>query len=203
MYAALARLASVFMLALYLTSSIARDFQEKGLELMLALDLPRAAFILGKLLGFMAIAALLGTIACLPLLAWVPMHVVGIWGLTLFFELAIVAAASLFCIVTFNHVMPAVTLVAAFYLLARAIGAMRLIAETPLIGNLGGARPIVVSTVDALSYVLPTLDRFALTEWIAQQTVSAQVLGPIALQTLVYVTLLTTACLVDFYRREI
>lgn len=202
-FAAGARLACVFTLALYVTSSMVREFNEKGLELVLALDLPRSTYLLGKLLGFLAVGMGLATAAALPLALQVPPPVAAIWGASLALELAIVCTASLFCIVTFNQVVPAVTLVVAFYLLARVITAMRLMAETALIGDLGGARPAVNFGVEALSYLVPALDRYAMTDWIAARGVDADVLGPLALQGATYAALLIAASLVDLYRREI
>jgi ABC-type transport system involved in multi-copper enzyme maturation permease subunit len=202
-FASGARLASVFMLTLYITSSMVREFNEKGLELVLALDLPRSSYLLGKLAGFIAIAAALAVIAAAPLTLSTPAQVSAVWATSLFFELVIVCAASLFCIVTFSQVMPAVIIVAAFYTLARTITAMRLMADTDLLGSLGGARPAVDFGVEALAYLLPALDRFAMTEWVAARAVDADVLGPIALSSAIYVGLLLGASLFDFYRREL
>lgn len=202
-YAAASRLASVLVLALYITSSMVREFNEKGLELLLALDLPRATYLLGKLTGFVAIAAMLAIVCALPTLLYAPPAVAGVWSFTLFCELAIVAALSLFCIVTLHQVLPALMLVLGLYLLARSISAMRLMAETELLGRMGGVRPIVDFGVDTLAYVVPTLDRFALTQWIAQKTVEVAELGPIALQSVIAVAVLVAAALFDFYRREI
>jgi hypothetical protein len=66
----------------------------------------------------------------------VPVEVAAIWSVSLALELAIVSAVSLFCIVTFNQILPAVTLVAGFYLLARTITAMRLMAEASVLSGL-------------------------------------------------------------------
>ena len=202
-FAAAARLASVFMAALYITSSLAREFNEKGLELVLALDLPRSSYLIGKLAGFMAIGMGLACLAALPLLAVVPPQVAAIWGLSLALELTIVCAASLFCIVTFNHILPAVTLVAGFYLLARTIAAMRLMAESSILGALAEARPLLNIGVEALAYLVPSLDRFSATRWIAERSVDTDVLGPILVQSVIYVALLLGATLIDFYRREL
>src|SRR5918912_1512986 len=48
-YAATVRYATVFVAALYVVASVSREFQDKGLELVLALDLARAEYLLGKL----------------------------------------------------------------------------------------------------------------------------------------------------------
>jgi hypothetical protein len=202
-FAAAARLASVLMLALYITSSMVREFNEKGLELALALDLPRSSYVLGKLCGFVGIAFALALMAALPLAAFVPLQVAGVWMTSLFLELAIVGALSLFCIVTFNQLLPAFALIVGFYLLARTVAAMRLMADTPLIGDIGGTRPLIDFGITVLGYVVPGLDRFTATEWIAAGSVDADVLGPIVLQTTTTVAVLLGATLFDFYRREI
>jgi len=202
-YASTSRLAAVLMLALYITSSMVREFNEKGLELLLSLDLPRASYLFGKLLGFVAIAALLALLCGAPTVLYAPLTVAGVWAASLFCELAIAAALSIFCIVTLHQVLPAVMLVCGLYLLGRSITAMRLMAETELLGRMGGARPVLDLGVDALAYLVPALDRFALTEWIAERSVTIVVLGPIVLQALIAVAVLTAAALFDFYRREI
>ena len=51
-YAAAARLCAVFITSLYVLASITREFNDKGLEVLLALDLPRSHYICGKLAGF-------------------------------------------------------------------------------------------------------------------------------------------------------
>jgi len=202
-FAAAARLASVFMLALYITSSMAREFNEKGLELVLALDLPRSSYLIGKLAGFIAVGMIIALAAALPLAAYAPPSVALTWAASLALELAIVCAASLFCIVTFNQVFAAVTLVAGFYLLARSITAMRLMAESSILGSLADARPLLSFGVEALAYLVPPLDRFSATEWIAARVVEPYVLGPIVVQSAVFVALLLGATMIDFYRREI
>jgi len=40
-YAAIARLAAAFVLALHVNSEVAREFNDKGLDAVLALDIPR------------------------------------------------------------------------------------------------------------------------------------------------------------------
>lgn len=202
-YAGAARLASVLMLALYITSSMVREFNEKGLELILSLDLPRAAYVVGKLLGFASVALILAASCALPTLLHAPIVVVAAWTLSLFFELAIVAALSIFCIVTLHQVLPAVMVVCALYLLGRSLSAMRLMAETDLLGDLGGTRPLVDWGVQCLAFIVPALDRYAPTEWIAEKSVDITSIGPVALQCAIAVSVLVAAALFDFYRREI
>ncbi len=202
-YASAARLASVLMLGLYITSSMVREFNEKGLELILSLDMPRSAYVVGKLLGFAGVAVILAALCALPTLLHAPIAVVAGWTFSLFLELAIVAALSIFCIVTFHQVLPAVMVVCGLYLLGRSLTAMRLMAETDLLGTLGGTRPFVDSGVQFLAFVVPALDRYAPTEWIAEKSIDMTSIGPVALQSAIAVSVLVAAALFDFYRREI
>src|SRR3970282_1638792 len=102
-YAASIRLSSVFIAAVYVLVSITREFNDKGLDVLLALDLPRSHYIVGKLAGFLAIAVLIAAAAAFPL-AWLATPVAALqWALSYAAELAIVVAFSLFCIITFNQ----------------------------------------------------------------------------------------------------
>src|SRR5207342_1355428 len=57
-----------------------------------------------------------------------PPSALPLWGTSLACELFLIVSLTLFCTLTFAQIMPAVSFVAAFYLLARSIGAIRLIA---------------------------------------------------------------------------
>ena len=54
--AAFFRLAAVFLVATFVVTSLVRELNYKGLGLVLALPLPRAGYVLGKLAGFAALA---------------------------------------------------------------------------------------------------------------------------------------------------
>ncbi|MPZ47612.1 MAG: ABC transporter permease [Betaproteobacteria bacterium] len=202
-YASGLRLAAVLTLAAYITSSMVRELNEKGLEMVLALDLPRAAYVAGKLLAFLGVAAAMAALAALPLALARPVDAVAAWMLSLICELAIVAAFAVFCIVSFAQVVPALLLIIAFYLLARTIDALRLMSESAVLGELGGARSLFEYAFDAIALLLPAFERFTQTEWIASGNVEAPVLLPIITQALIYTLLLLGASLIDFHRREL
>jgi ABC-type transport system involved in multi-copper enzyme maturation permease subunit len=202
-FAAFGRATSIFLLCLYVISSMVREFNDKGLELLLSLDLPRSSYLAGKAAGFVAVAAVLacGTGAALAIFA--PPDVVLVWSASLFLELAIMTGASLFCIVTFHQIVPAALFVTSFYLLARSANAMRLMAESSLLGTMEGTRPALALVADAIGYMLPTLDRYTVTTWITEAAVDADVLAALAMQSAIYTTLLLAAAMFDLYRREL
>ena len=66
---AVLRLAAVFLVATFVVTSMAREANDKGLELLMALPLPRAVYLFGKLAGF-------GALALLPALSFGPLGLV-------------------------------------------------------------------------------------------------------------------------------
>jgi len=201
--AAATRLAAVFVLSLHILTSMVREFNDKGLELTLSFDLRRAHYILGRLSGYILIALLMALVATLPQLAMAPPAAALQWGLSLMLELAIMAALSLFCIVTFTQFLPAASFVFGFYLLARSLTAIRLMSDTPLLGNDGLSHKVISWLVDALALALPALDRFTPSTWLVDNAASWPALGANAVQATVYVVLLATAAMFDFYRRNL
>ena len=112
-------------------------------------------------------------------------------------------ALSLFCIVTFTQLMPAASFVFGFYLLARALTAIRLMSDTPLVGGDTLSHRVISLLVDALALVLPALDRFTQSAWLADGTASWPALGANAVQALLYTVLLAAAAMFDFSRRNL
>jgi ABC-type transport system involved in multi-copper enzyme maturation permease subunit len=201
--AAATRLAAVFVLCLHVLSSIVREFNDKGLELTLSFDLRRSDYVLGRLLGFGAVALPIALMATLPQLLLAPLPATLQWGLSLALELMIMAALSVFCIVTFTQLIPAAAFVSAFYLLARALSAIRLISATPIIDDNALSHQIMSWLVEALALVVPALDRYAAGAWLADGAAGWPVVGANAAQAALYVALLGAAAMFDFHRRNL
>ena len=201
-YAASMRLASVFIAGLYVLVSVTREFNDKGLDIVLALDLPRSHYILGKLAGFLAIAVLIAAAACLPL-AWLaaPQAVLQ-WAVSLVLELAIVVALALFCVITFSQLTPAASFVLAFYLLARALTAIRLMSAHPLTGADTLSHQVISFVVETLALVMPALDAWTQTAWLVNQHAAWSAIAQLTWQSALYVVLLAAAAMFDLYRKN-
>jgi ABC-type transport system involved in multi-copper enzyme maturation permease subunit len=182
--------------------SITREFNDKGIDALLALDLPRAHYILGKLGGFLALAVLVAFITCLPLAVQAALPALLQWGVALALELCVVAAFSLFCVVAFGQFIPAAALVLAFYLLARALTAIQLISANPISGAGTLSHTVGRWLVDALALVMPALDRWPQTAWLIDTPAPWTAFGGITVQAVSYVVLLAGAAMVDFQRRN-
>lgn len=190
--AALLRLCCVLLVASFVAVGVVREAGDKGQELLLALAMPRAAYVLGKLAGFALVALLPALLFGLMALMLAPPAWCAAWALSLWCELWIVAAFSLLCVLTLGQVTPALAATLGFYLLARAIGSLQAMAQD------GAALPRIA--IDALAALLPQLDRYTRSEWLVYG--GAQV-APLLAQTAIYVGLLGAAALFDFYRKEL
>ena len=201
-YAASARFAVVFIAALFAIASIAREFQDKGLDVALALDLPRSHYIVGKMAGFLVISLMLAIAAGLPLAALAPAEAVAAWSISLSCELAIVLALSLFCAVTFNQLMPAASVVLAFYLFARALTAVRLISANPIADAAALSNRVMGWVIESIAYVLPALDRWTRTELLLGEAVAWADVLAVAAHSALFVVIFTAAAVFDMHRRN-
>jgi hypothetical protein len=201
-YASAMRFAVVFIAALYAVASISREFQDKGLDVMLALDLPRSHYIVGKLAGFVVIATALAIAVGVPLIPLSGFQAVAAWSASLAFELAIVVAFSVFCAVTFNQLMPAMSVVMAFYLFARALTAMRLMGANPIAGAHTLSHQAMRWLVEGLALVIPALDEWTRTAWLVDGIPAWRELSQIAVHSALFMTVVTAAAVFDMHRKN-
>lgn len=199
--AAALRLASVFLVGLYILNGLTREFNDKIVELVLSLDLPRPAYLLGKFSGFALIAVGVAAIATIPLLLLAPPSRALTWGCSLGLELLIVAAVSVFCITTFTQMLSAAAFVAAFYLLARSITAIQLMSTSGLVADGGVGQKAGEWLADGMAFLLPRLDAFTQTSWLLDGGATAA-LGGALVQSALYVVLLLAAAMFDLYRKN-
>jgi ABC-type transport system involved in multi-copper enzyme maturation permease subunit len=201
-YAAGARFACVFTIGLYVLVSMTREFNDKGFDVLLALDLPRSHYVLGKLAGFLGIVALIALAAAIPLAMIAPPIAALQWMLSLAFELAVVAALALFCVLTFSQVTLAASFVLAFYLLARSLTAIRLMSATPIASTDTFAYEMARLLTDGLALVIPAFDAWTRTAWLVNEAAPWSALLQVAGEGVLYVALLAAAAMFDFYRKN-
>ncbi len=201
--AAMLRFFAVFTIALFVITSMVREFDDKGLELVLSLPIPRYHYFLGKLLGFSVLAMMTAVFCGLVLLVHAPPGQVTLWVFSLSCELLIITALSLLCLFTFNQVTLALSAVMAFYLLSRSIEAMQLMVRNPILSSDSWPQHMIRGFIDGVAFLLPDLARFTSSEWLVYHTGGWQDVAPIAAQSLVYLTLLSGAALFDLYRKNL
>ena len=89
------RLSSMLVMIFFVVSSVARDFQDKSIELIFAVSIPRYQVFLGKFFGFSLLAFLVSILYTGVLFFYADASAVLIWSLSLWCELSLVALLSL------------------------------------------------------------------------------------------------------------
>lgn len=200
--AALLRFSAVFLLTTFIVTCMVREFNDKGIDLLLALPLPRTYYLLGKLIGFAVLAILFALVLGALTAFFAPMRQVTLWTISLLCELWLTAAFSLLCVLTFQQTMGALSATLAFYLLARSITMLQLIGHSPLAEPTLSQR-LINFILDGIAAVLPHLDEFARTDWLTYASGTWSTLAPVLVQTTIYMALLMGAALFDLYRKNI
>jgi ABC-type transport system involved in multi-copper enzyme maturation permease subunit len=198
--AALLRVAAVFILATFVITSMLRESSDKVTELLLSLPVPRATYFFGKFAGYALVAAVLALIFALPLALFSHPGGLAAWAVSLFCELLIVTAMSVFCVLSLTQVVPAFAAVAGFYLLSRSMAAMQIIAGAAVDPTLTDR--VVNAIVALIALLLPALDRMTQTAWLLESAPGAQTILSLLTQTAIYLMLIGAAALFDLYRKN-
>jgi hypothetical protein len=201
--AAWLRACAVFLVAAHVASRTLREVDDKALELMLALPLGRPAQYLGRLAGLAACGALLAAAFAAPLALLAPPGAVALWGLSLAFELALVAATALFFAMTLVQPVPAIAATAGLYLLGRSIAALQALAGGGPLADASFAGELARGAVGAVAFLLPRLDAVTRTEWLLYGVPSAATYAAALGGLLLYGVVLVAAGLFDFERKSL
>ena len=197
------RVAAVFLLAAFAISTVVRDQNDKGLELLLALPWPRAGYLMGKWLGCAATGILLAFMFTLALALAAPLPGVAAWGLSLALEMLVVASAGVLCALTFKHVVGSLAAVAAFYALCRTMGALLAIGASRHAPADSAAFRAANLALEGIAALLPRLDMFTRSQWLADGHAPLHDLGMVFLQAAVATAVLLTAALIDLSRKSV
>jgi hypothetical protein len=200
--ASLYRLGAVFLLLVFIISSQVREVNDKGLDMLLSLPIGRLTFFSGKFLGYAACSVMMAAVISLPLFLLAPAMQVLAWGISLGLELLIITAASLFFVFALPHSMSSMLSVLGLYFLARMMAALQLMGATSLVETSGLVRQMTNGILNAIALLLPRLDLFTQTSWLVNHIGGWADLPALALQTLIYVSLLVGAALFDLYRKN-
>ena len=197
------RLTLVLLFGLFVISRITRECGDTAVNPVSSPALSPAGYYLGKLAGY-ALLCLVSVLSVTLVLGFFATPDASVlWGASLFLELLIVCAASLLFGFAFGQVTPAATALIGFYLISRTIAAIRLMAHGRLSGADSVSQGLMTRLLDAGAYLLPDLEQFTRTEWVVYAPVAWPDLLVLAVQTCIYVLLLTGFALFSLYRRQL
>ena len=201
--AAFLRLGAVYVVSLFVITSMVHEFHDHSIYLLLSLPMQRTTYFIGKFSGFALVASITAILFGVALLGYVPYQQVGLWTLSLLCELLIITALSLWCVLTFHQTIQAFSVVLGFYILARSLSAMQLMAQGPLNDSRSWVDQLINMLIEMLATLLPNLERFTQSEWLVHHTGNVENLLTIFMQTIIYVILLVVMSLFDLYRKNL
>ena len=197
------RLFTIFTISLFVITSMVRELNDKGFELILSHPVPRWAYYVGKLAGFVIISMVVVLLITFCLLLYVPVQSLVFWSLSLLCETSIIIALSLLTLYSFNSITISFSVVAGFYLLSRTSEALLLISSSPILTTTSVSHKFITWLIELISYLLPGLYKFTQTEWLIYSPPSFNEFGIVFGQTIIYVVFLSGIALYDLYRKEL
>jgi ABC-type transport system involved in multi-copper enzyme maturation permease subunit len=196
------RLFAITTVALFVITSMVREFSDKGFELIASLPIPRSRYYFGKFLGFFYLSLLIAVATSMLLLIYSPASSVLMWLVSLICELAIIISLSLLCLLTFSNVTVAFMVVIGFYILSRSIYAIQLISNSPLLEFYSFSQQFMRMATDVMAFFLPGLHDFTKSDWLIYGA-SREDMQFVIVQTIIYLSLLSAAGLFDLYRKNL
>lgn len=198
----LLRLGAVVLTALFVVASVHRELGARATEMFLSLPMSRASYYLARQAGFVATALGVAAVMTAVVLTQAEPLAAAAWGLALGAELGLVAALAQAAAFSLGQLPGALGAVLAGYLLGRGIGALQLIAHSPLVSTPGPLDTIATAAIDGLAFLLPDLYRFTRSEWLVYGPPGWAELGLVLGPAVLYGILLSAMGLFDLYRRS-
>jgi ABC-type transport system involved in multi-copper enzyme maturation permease subunit len=196
------RLIAIYLLGLLVISSLTQEFNQQTIYLLMALPITRTTYIIGKLLGFAVIALIVCALFALLLFAYVSDMQLLLWIISLYFELLLIISLAIFFSISLHQTLLALSSLIGFYLLARSIYAIQLIAYE-FQSSKEWIEFSLYYTTQFIALLLPDLSRFTRSEWLVYQTGNWNILLELGAQTAIYLLLVISASLFDFYRKNL
>lgn len=188
-YGVFIRIAAVFMLGAYLILTESRALESGNVFISLGLPLTRTRYLLEKWLAYSVLALCLVILSIIPLLlTQISPAVIWAWAVSLYCELLIVIAAALLLSLVFSQTLIPLLLFGVFYLFARASGEFLVYSNNLIEGPAAAYEVWMAWLLKLCTYLVPKLDRFAVTEWLFYNTPDIDWM-PVLLQTGAFVVL--------------
>lgn len=201
--AAFLRVSAIYVVSLFVITSIVREFNDHTIMLWFSLPISRSVYFFGKLSGFFAVACVMTIFFSLILIVYANIQQVGLWAISLLCELLIITTLSLLCVLTFHQTVQAFSAVLGFYILARSIDAIQLMTYSPLLNSESWSDQLVNGLTRLLAMLMPNFEKFTSSEWLVYNTGNWEDVFQIIVQTIIYVTLLVAMSLFDLYRKNL
>jgi len=195
------RITSVLVVIFFVISSVARDFQDKSIELLFAIAMPRYQVFIGKFLGFSLLALLISVLYAILLLFFTETVPALIWSLSLFCELSIVALLSLIFILSLENVALSLMSSMGVYSLMRLMPAIQSMGEGPFQDSL--FNQFINQLIDIIGLFLPRLDHFTQSGWLTMPEIPSAVITGYLIEYIFFVVFFSLIGVIDLKRKAI
>ncbi len=202
--AAAARMILAVGLIVFVCFHVRHAFDSKEIDVLLSRPISRANVVVSYWLGFALIGIVLTLCAVLMLYVNGILHQQGYmnWGASLLLECWLVVAIALFTAFTFSSAVSSVLSSLAFYVLSRMMGFFVVTAENGVLFSEQKVNLVLEYIIDAISFIIPRLDFFGKSNWLAYGVSDAADYYLYALQAGVFIPLLLVFTIIDFKRKQ-
>lgn len=197
------RISLVAIISIYTIHSLIREKSDKQIDIMLALDMPRQIYIFGRIAGILLILLIAVMLAALYPLLHINASVVIMWSLSLFAELSMIVSLSIFVAISISNTSASFSIVMGGYLLARNMGNILLLTESPILQGQPVSMEWITFILDVLNLLLPDLWRYAQSTWLIRGEINTGVLAVDILSAALCCLVLITASAIDLSRKNL
>jgi ABC-type transport system involved in multi-copper enzyme maturation permease subunit len=188
---------------LFVCLSVNRAFENKEVEFIISKSISRQKFILAYIFGFFLVSLAI----FLPLITTILIFTgnnklgLGIWSLSIFFELLILISFCLLASLILKNSLSSIMAGLGFYILSRMMGLFVLTINLPQ--NLSEVKGhFFKSVLKIISFAFPRLDLFGQTEWLIYGIKDFSNVKIIVIQSLIYIPLMIFMAFHDFSRKQ-
>lgn len=196
------RLFSAGLIGAWVIMTEARALDRAHAPLFFALPIGRSQYLLARLCGYAAVAAIVQLAVTLPLLSLpVSMPTVLAWAASGACELLIVVTLALMLVLLFRQPVAGLFLFAVIYLFARCSGEFWRHSDTVLSGQAALDEKLIAWPLKLITYLVPRLEEFAGASWLLRDAVPSMTLRNVTVETAIYVALLLAIAIERIRRR--
>jgi len=195
------RISSILVMIFFVVSSIARDFQDKSIELLFAVSIPRYQVFIGKFFGFSLLSFLISGFYFFIFLFFSEAEAAFIWSVSFWFELSLMALLSLIFILSLENVALSLMISLGIYVLMRLMPAIQSMGEGPMQDGL--FNQFINSMIDIIALFLPRLDLFSQSSWLIVNEISGIDIISFLIEFMLYVTFFILVGVFDLKRKSI
>lgn len=191
-------------MAVFVCFHVRNAFDAKEIDVMLSRPVSRANLVISYWLGFSIVSTLSAILAILLIYIAGPSTWTGygIWTLSLLAELWIIVAVALFASITLRSAVISVIFSMTLYVLSRLMGYFLATLKSRLLFDTYLFNEASRLGIKGLSIFVPRLDMFAKSYWLVHGTHHAQEILLFVGQGIVFIPLLLSLAIIDFYRRQ-